>query len=347
MSTETGGTFNPFIQNGGGCTGLIQWCKGSWNDGFFSYMRNKGYEKYYYKGGEPNIDESIINDGILAELDFLFRSGSGGVTASKYISNLGVPSSKSGTSGARAYSDLFLVTVENAFGGSDQLEDPGVRGIAGYSNYQAAGTRRSRAEAMYNQYAGLSGGGGSSEPGSGGSGGSGGGSGGYSSTIYCDDGYDGSGGSGGGEYIEPEAGNLASYVKSWAWPNYTSGKTEKMPAYAEYISTKATYKGDNCHGGGVDCGAFVANIIKASGWDPSYPQTGTDGQRSWLASNWQRIDSSSLKLGDVGIRTGHVILYVGNIDGFNSNTASASQCDRAPMAGRDRNLSQYAWYRKR
>lgn len=149
------------------------------------------------------------------------------------------------------------------------------------------------------------------------------------------------------DYVEPEAGNLASYVKSWAWPTYEKGKTEQMPAYREYMSTRATYKGD-CSGN--DCGAFVANIIKASGWDTGYPQCSTDCQRPWLAANWTKIDDiSSLRLGDVGIKTspGHVILYVGNISGFNSNTASASQCDRAPMAGRDSNLNVYTWYRRR
>ncbi len=150
------------------------------------------------------------------------------------------------------------------------------------------------------------------------------------------------------DYEEPEAGNLADYVKKWAWPNYEKGKTEQMPAYKEYMSTQATYKGD-CSGN--DCGAFVANIMKASGWDPSYVQSGTASQKTYLQSNWKQVDASSLKFGDVGIvyndKQHHVILYVGSIDGFNSNTASASQCDRAPMAGSSgENLNDYTWYRK-
>lgn len=163
--------------------------------------------------------------------------------------------------------------------------------------------------------------------------------------VYCDeDGEPSDENSEDEEYEEPEAGNLVDYIKKWAWPNYEKDKTERMPAYAEYIDTKATYKG-GCNG--VDCGAFVANIIKASGWDSSYPQCGTSCQSPWLASNWNKVSSNSLQLGDVGIKPGHVILYVGNISGFNSNTASASQCDRAPMAGADKNLSNYTWYRKR
>ena len=151
-------------------------------------------------------------------------------------------------------------------------------------------------------------------------------------------------------YLQPEAGNLASYVKAWAWPDYHSKPyLEKMPAYAKYMSQSGIeYKGD-C--GGVDCGAFVANIIKASGWDTSYPQGSTSEQKKWLPSHWNKVaDISSLKLGDVGVKkTGHhVILYVGNISGFNSKTASASQCDRAPMAGSpNEDLNNYTWYRKK
>ncbi|MBQ3280182.1 glucosaminidase domain-containing protein [Candidatus Saccharibacteria bacterium] len=162
--------------------------------------------------------------------------------------------------------------------------------------------------------------------------------------TYCNE--EGSSESGEDEdYEAPESGNLISYIKAWAWPEYHSAPyTNKKPAYADYINNQASYKGD-CNG--VDCGAFVANIIKASGWDTSYPQTGTAGQSSWLSKNWNRVSPDSLRLGDVGIKTGHVILYVGSIPGFGSNTASASQCERAPMAGADKNLGKYTWYRKR
>ena len=335
MSTETGGTFNPFVQNSSGCTGLIQWCKGSWNNGFFSYMSNLGLDEHYYRGSEPDIDESIIDEGIETELDFLFKDGSGGVTANKYIANLGVPSIQDGTSGARAYADLFLVTVENAYGGGDTLEDSGVASIAGYSTYQAAGSRRDRAETIYDMYSGWEDDDSDEDEGE------------ETEETKDDDGM---------EYCDedeeedddsdsPEAGNLVDFVKKWAWPNYEKGKTEQMPAYEEYMSTEATYKGA-CSGN--DCGAFVANIIKASGWDTSYPQCSTSCQKSWLPQHWTQVSSDSLKLGDVGVKnTGHhVILYVGSISGFNSNTASASQCDRAPMAGADRDLSKYTWYRK-
>ena len=128
-----------------------------------------------------------------------------------------------------------------------------------------------------------------------------------------------------------------------------------MPAYAEYMDNQATYTGAVCADGakGVDCGAFVSNIIRASGWDTSYPLGSTSVQKTWLAKNWQKVDDiNSLKLGDVGIKTGHVILYIGDISGFSSKTASASDCRgpnrRAPSAGSSsENLNNYTWYRKR
>lgn len=346
MSVETGGTFNPFVQNSGGCTGLIQWCRGGYNNGFFSYMEEKGLDDYYYRGSEPNIGESIIDKGIEAELNFLFKDGSGGVTANNYKSNINAPQNKNGASGARAYADLFLVTVENAYGGSDTIEDPGVRGIARHSTYQAASSRRSRAGELYEQFKDLTGddeeedeeGDGEEDE----------------DLPYCDEDEDEEDEEGDGDYEDPKAGDLASYVKAWAWPDYHAPKfTERMRAYADYMDNTATYRPCN----GVDCGAFVSNIIRASGWDPSYPLGNTSTQSSWLQSNWNKVsDTSRLRLGDVGMKKGggHVILYVGSIPGFNSKTASASDCRgrsaRAPTAGRESDASiqnNYIWYRKR
>ena len=146
----------------------------------------------------------------------------------------------------------------------------------------------------------------------------------------------------------PEAGNLASYVKSWVWPEYHSPPfTERKPAYAEYMDSQTSYH--PCDG--IDCGAFVSNIIKASGWDANYPLCSSSCQSSWLSSNWEKVSVGSLKLGDVGIKSGHVILYIGSISGFSSKTASASSCTgvhkRAPTAGSpNENLNNYTWYRK-
>lgn len=160
--------------------------------------------------------------------------------------------------------------------------------------------------------------------------------------VYCNE--EGSSEAEYGEYEAPEAGNLADFIKKWAWSDYKGrGSTTRMPAYAEYMDTQATYKGAMS---GVDCGAFVANIMRASGWDPNYVQGGTSSQKTYLQQNWTPVSPNSLQLGDVGIKNGHVILYAGGIEGFNSNTVSASLNSRAPMAGADKNLDIYTWYRK-
>ena len=40
----------------------------------------------------------------------------------------------------------------------------------------------------------------------------------------------------------------------------------QKPAYEQVIQ-RSKYHGDDCFGGGVDCGAFVYNAIVESGWD--------------------------------------------------------------------------------
>ena len=156
MSTETGGTFNPFIQNGGGCTGLIQWCgMNSYNSGFRDYMKNKGLDQYYGKSVDE-LDPEIVDTGLQAELDFLFANGSGGVTATNFINNVNVPTNKNGESGAAAYAELFVVTVENAYEtpstAGQELNDPGVKSIASHTRYQGAASRRNNAVDIYNTY---------------------------------------------------------------------------------------------------------------------------------------------------------------------------------------------------
>lgn len=141
----------------------------------------------------------------------------------------------------------------------------------------------------------------------------------------------------------------------WAWPNYDRNNITQMPDYTEYINNQAAYKGGS--GGGVrgnDCGAFVSNLIIASGWDPSYSAGPTGTQNTYLQSHWNQVpakNTSDLQLGDVGINSHHVIVFVGEVDGFNSNAASASLAGppRAPMANGESDdslMSKYTWYRR-
>lgn len=153
MWVETGGTFNPFIQNSGGCTGIIQWCGlNSYNSDFRDAMSAQGFDQYYGKKVE-DVDPQIVDDALYLQLDIIFTKNlPKAVNANSFIQHLNTPENKTGVSGARAYSDLFLVVTENGFGGSDTIEDGGVRAIAKSKTYQAAASRRSHAEEIYNTY---------------------------------------------------------------------------------------------------------------------------------------------------------------------------------------------------
>lgn len=162
---------------------------------------------------------------------------------------------------------------------------------------------------------------------------------------YCegdDENSDASGASG-------DVAALQELVKKWAWPEYKGrGFTQRMPEYADAIS-QGGYSG-SCNG--VDCAAFVYQLITKSGWDPDFPTGPVRSMISALenSSTWQEVTSdiksnSDARPGDVIIKyaggTHHVVIYVGDIDGFESPIASASQCGRAPMADRSKDITSY------
>lgn len=165
---EAESSFRPFVRNSGGCFGLIQWCSPG---PLFPYLEAEipNYSQYIHGSGtseSPSLTEDIIDTAIRIELNYLFNVPHGN-SANLYTSRLGVPTNKDGVAGARAYADLFLVTVERAVGGSDSIEDPAVRNLAGNKKYQNASGRRNSAERLYNQFKDItgSGGGSSGDPG--------------------------------------------------------------------------------------------------------------------------------------------------------------------------------------
>ena len=159
-------------------------------------------------------------------------------------------------------------------------------------------------------------------------------------------------------------GNFSEYVLKYAWPDSTT-RTDKKPEYAEAIEkakSEGRYVGDSCFGGGVDCGAFVTTILNDSGFEPKYNHSGklSDGagytaiQRAWAEANWQTVGNGAsinvadLQPGDVAHSPGHTFVYAGDIPGFNSKIASASQCDYAPKAGLENIASpNVTWFRKK
>lgn len=143
---------------------------------------------------------------------------------------------------------------------------------------------------------------------------------------------------------------LQEAVLKFAWPDYYSSgdksETDQMPEYKKAIdSGQFPYYGD-CHGS--DCGGFVTVLMRYSGWDSNYNSENgnTIAQMSYLKANWTDVTSSvhsnnDAQPGDVLISSGHTLVYVGDIPGFNSKMASASQCSRPPMADRADDVSSY------
>jgi tail lysozyme len=163
-------------------------------------------------------------------------------------------------------------------------------------------------------------------------------------------------------------GNLAQTAAAYAWPDYRgSGYTNKKPEYETAVQKakgEGRYTGDACHGGGVDCGAFVTLLMNDSGFEPAYNFNGRGGNTStqldWARKNWLTlgkggaINAADLQPGDVAIKDGHTYAFAGMVPGFGEGDSSfkgvvsASQCDRAPMAGHESLTdNDFTWFRKK
>lgn len=170
-------------------------------------------------------------------------------------------------------------------------------------------------------------------------------------------------------------GNLQNMVKQYAWSQYISSPTNKIPeadgrmvsaidqtpAYASAVNqaiAQGRYVGGT-HTRGNDCGGFVTTLMIDSGFDKSYNHSSlikngagyTIIQEQWLRDNWQQIsatDAADRQPGDVAINNQHTYVYVGDIPGFGSKIASASVSgpERAPMAGHEGITDpSFRWYR--
>lgn len=175
---------------------------------------------------------------------------------------------------------------------------------------------------------------------------------------------------------------LQNLVAKSAWPLYCSAGQErgdqasglycnaKKPTdfYAELISCRQQRGGSSCkkpggHTGGnngQDCGGFVATMINESGWDMNYTNArhlGTPKLDWEMVFDVNQVDTSKLLPGDIGTIPGHVILFIGNVPGFEYPIASASfpsedghpvEKGRFPSASKTISKAhEYKWWRKR
>lgn len=138
--------------------------------------------------------------------------------------------------------------------------------------------------------------------------------------------------------------NLVSLAVSIAYPEKSQAKLNPLcstlvncgknlapPAYIE-AKALAEQKGgkDPINGLFASCDRFVATVVKATGTDVKFPwgSSGTQGNYLRDSSNgWQEISCQDRQPGDVLWREGHVMIYIGDVNGKDS-IASASIGDK-------------------
>lgn len=155
-------------------------------------------------------------------------------------------------------------------------------------------------------------------------------------------------------------GSAVDTAINYAWPTYRgAGYTTRKPEYIE-ATAKAQTAGKYIGGcNGVDCGGFTTRVMQDSGADPDYnnvaptkgPVTSQEDYMKRFPDKYEArgaiTSPSQLKGGDIAIAfdRGHTFMYVGDqtAKGFQTHIASASLCDRAPMAGREA-ITGNRWY---
>ena len=161
--------------------------------------------------------------------------------------------------------------------------------------------------------------------------------------------------------------SLQEYTLKYAWPQiHHEPRIQRKDEYIEAIY-KATDEGRYIGSDyGVDCGGFVTTLVYDSGFDKTYNHNAKGGnsfvQYVWANLNWQALGKANdtflpdgskftddkLQPGDVAFSPGHTWIYVGEINGFESKYASASQGEKAPSAGGEGfDWAGAVWFRKK
>ena len=168
------------------------------------------------------------------------------------------------------------------------------------------------------------------------------------------------------------ASALQNYTLKYAWKElHHEPRTQRKD---DYVAAMDSAVKDGRYTGqpsseemrGVDCGVFVTTLLYDSGFDKTYNYDakggGTVNQLQWAILNWQllgyanrtyqpdgsKFTDDKLQPGDVAFSLGHVWVYVGEINGFESKYASASYGEKAPSAaGEGFDWDNAMWFRKK
>lgn len=161
------------------------------------------------------------------------------------------------------------------------------------------------------------------------------------------------------------SGTVIQVAVTYSWPEYrdpddsASRARQLKPAYASAVKAARAkdppeYVGGNRYQA-VDCGGFVTRVMRDSGADPKYNayQSNVVSQRKYLNEHpekYEKLTNLSVdkppQPGDIWINSNasHTYMYVGSVENFKGNSASASLDERAPMASNAYGYDE-TWYR--
>ncbi len=171
------------------------------------------------------------------------------------------------------------------------------------------------------------------------------------------------------DVCEPKKKNSGDFdgtLLDYAWPDpIPTGDVNATDGYKEKVIKESRINRDLYVGGtiypAIDCGGFTTRLTVDSGFEPEYNYSGsiaqlagpTEKQHEWNREHREKvgdgpIDPAKLEKGDIAMQEGHTFIFVGEVDGFNGDTASASWDERAPAAGGNSATEPATeWYRKK
>lgn len=144
-----------------------------------------------------------------------------------------------------------------------------------------------------------------------------------------------------------DTSNIVELAISSAWPNRNSafgscstltncGQTFATNAYKQAkIMAEAATSNDPIRGLLASCDRFVATMYRATGHDSSFPWGDTAVQGNYMkeSQKWAQVSCQERRPGDVLWRPGHVMLYVGNVNGKDSIASASIRQRTASLSG--------------